>query len=107
MEAFACIWLATREKGHSHICINCRLGSACAVRDSTLLLSQSKLALKKKKKKKKKKMHEKESVVSHQPARTAQADMKRQFTQMSECSFEVYILSFSHNLFKFLNYRGQ
>ena len=26
------IWLATREKGHSDICVNCRLGSACAVR---------------------------------------------------------------------------
>ena len=26
------IWLATREKGLSDICVNCRLGSACAVR---------------------------------------------------------------------------
>ena len=25
------IWLATREKGHSDICVKCRLGPACAV----------------------------------------------------------------------------
>ena len=27
------IWLETREKGHSDICIKCHLGSACAVRE--------------------------------------------------------------------------
>ena len=26
------IWLATQERGHSDSCVNCRLGSACAVR---------------------------------------------------------------------------
>ena len=25
-------WLATRKKGHSDICVKCRLGSACAIR---------------------------------------------------------------------------
>ena len=38
-------------------------------------------------KKKKKKYINMESVVSDRPARTAQADPKRQFKQMSECLF--------------------
>ena len=27
-------WLTTRKNGHSDICLNCRLGSACTVRAS-------------------------------------------------------------------------
>ena len=32
------MWLATREKGHSDNCVKCRLGSACAFLDHTILL---------------------------------------------------------------------
>ena len=33
-----------------------------------------------------------ESVVSDQPGRTAQADPKRQFTQLSECPFSRFTI---------------
>ena len=36
---------------------------------------------------KKRKIHKTESVVSDEPARTVQADLKGQFTQMAECAF--------------------
>ena len=40
---------------------------------------------------KQKDTHKTESVVSEQPARIAQADLKRHVTQMSECPFSCVV----------------
>ena len=78
----ASIWIATREKENSDICIKCRLGPDCAVRAGysemalydPIRVFASELAVNRKK------YIKTESVASDQPA-------QRHFTQMSECPF--------------------